>query len=417
MTNYLHRQLIRQAEHWVLASQRLRNLDGMASPNAWAGMESYLNVTVKNSLLKTIDKLIAESESLKTKIYTAKNKEGFEQAMGNLEKLRKQYFKIETTLNFFTDAINTRTNPEVTAWLNACDHMAFQSMYKILTPLGKTPPPVLTYYEKGLGAMILKYGLRLWDRYTVSPAAMIKIARQNAERPTSLIHESGHQVAHQLNWNNELRSLLSRELPKEIGRIWASWASEIAADAFAFVHTGYAAVAGLHDVLSGSQRWVFRFIDGDPHPISYVRVLLGIAMCRLFYGAGPWDEMEKAWKYRYPLSGEDEAVKKILKESIPILKKIAQLTLSAPMKAFGGKALTYYIDPGQVAPDALHQFEKRAGQALYTSSHWVNVEALRMLALSGYKIAVQPSQTTSFIRDQRKWMLRLGQMNLIPILN
>lgn len=417
MAKDLRQQLIRQAEHWALASQRMQNLNSLAAPGAWAGLESYLNVTVRSSLLNTIEKLIENAEYLKASIYKANTREGLDKAIINLEKLRQQFFKIETTLNFFTDAINTRTNPEVTAWLNACDHMAFQSMYKILSPLGKTPPPVLTYYEKGLGAMILKYGLRLWDKYTISPAAMIKIARQNAERPTSLIHEAGHQVAHLLDWNSELRRVLSAELPGRLGEVWPSWASEIAADGFAFAHTGYAAVAGLHDVLSGNRRWVFRFIEGDPHPVSYIRVLLGIAMCRLFYGAGPWEEMEKAWNYRYPLSSADGEVRTLMKDSMPILNKVAELTLSKPMKAFGGKSLAFYADPNKVSPATLAQFEKSVGKALYTSSHWVNVESLRLLALSGYKIAVQPEQTKRFIADQRGWMMRLGRGNLIKLHN
>jgi hypothetical protein len=46
-------------------------------------------------------------------------------------------------------------------------------------------------------------------------------------------------------------------------------------DAFAFVHAGYASVAALHDVLAGEEGPVFRHIPGHPHPVSFVRVLLG----------------------------------------------------------------------------------------------------------------------------------------------
>ena len=413
----MRKQLIRQAEHWVLASKRLNDLDSLASPQAWAGLEGYLNSTVRESLSNTMSKLIEEAEQIKVNVNKVKSKRGIERIISDLENLRSQYFKIETTLNFFTDAINSRTNPRITAWLNTYDHMAFQSMYKILTPLGKAPPPVLTYYEKGLGAMILKYGLRLWDRYTISPAAMIKIARQNAERPTALIHEAGHQVAHILDWNDELRKTLYHGLPKNISKVWAKWASEIAADAFAFVHTGYAAVASLHDVLSGNKSWVFRFSEEAVHPISYLRVLLGVDMCRLFYGNGPWDEMEKAWRLRYPMGFADDDVRIIIKRSIPILRKVNQLTLQTKMNAFGGKSIVYFIDPMQVSPKALYQFEKRVGNALFNSSHWVNAESLKLLALSGYKIAVLPSKTNQYINDQRKWMLRLGKMNLSTIRN
>jgi hypothetical protein len=58
----------------------------------------------------------------------------------------------------------------------------------------------------------------------------------------------------------------------------ANWASEIAADTFAFAHTGYAAVAALSDVVSGRGSQVFRFLPEDVHPIAYLRVLLGAGL-------------------------------------------------------------------------------------------------------------------------------------------
>jgi hypothetical protein len=94
--------------------------------------------------------------------------------------------------------------------------------------------------------------------------------------------EAGHQAAHVAGWNQELASALREGLDKTV------------ADAFAFVHTGYATVAALHDVLAGEDRLVFRHIPGDPHPVSCIRVLLGIEMCRQCYGAGPWDELVEA---------------------------------------------------------------------------------------------------------------------------
>ena len=63
-----------------------------------------------------------------------------------------------------------------------------------------------------------------------------------------------------LGWNQELASALNQTLSSassEIAEIWASWASEIAADAIAFVYTGYAAIAALHDVLAGGNSFVF----------------------------------------------------------------------------------------------------------------------------------------------------------------
>jgi len=115
-------------------------------------------------------------------------------------------------LDFFGDAINTRTSPRMSALLRACDILAEKSMRMVLEQFGKKTPPVLSYFDKGLGASILKAGLRLWDATTINPCAAIKIVRHNLLRPTSGIHESGHQVAHQLDWNDELAGMLADSL-------------------------------------------------------------------------------------------------------------------------------------------------------------------------------------------------------------
>ena len=85
-------------------------------------------------------------------------------------------------------------------------------MAQILDATGHSTPAVLTYIDKGLGASILKAGLRLWDGGDLSPVAAVKITRHNLLRPTAAIHEAGHQVAHITGWNDELASELSRAL-------------------------------------------------------------------------------------------------------------------------------------------------------------------------------------------------------------
>ena len=47
---------------------------------------------------------------------------------------------------------------------------------------------------------------------------------------------------------------------------------------------------------------MFRLVAGDPHPVAYLRVLLGVQMCVRFYGAGPWDDLGRAWVRAYPLA-------------------------------------------------------------------------------------------------------------------
>ena len=125
----------------------------------------------------------------------------------------------------------------------------------------------MTYLVGGLGASILKAGLPLWDG-TDCPVAAIKVTRQNLYG-VSLLHESGHQVAQLTGWTEELASAFRARLvaPSAVTDAWAGWASEIVADTHAFVHSGFASVATLHDVVAGENSVVFRHIPGDPHPI------------------------------------------------------------------------------------------------------------------------------------------------------
>lgn len=404
-------QVARELGHWTQAALRLSKLDEQASKSSWDGLERYLNVALRSSLNSGLASLGQNARDLQNKLDRAQTIPEVVHVQGQLGEFKKRYLRTETMLDFYADAINTRTNEDMVALMRACDRIASASMNSILTPMGKSVPPVLTYIDKGLGASILKAGLRLWDGRTSSPAAAIKIVRHNLYRPTALIHEAGHQVAHILNWNEELAGVLAKRLKPlsaELSDTWSGWASEIAADTFAFVHTGYASIAGLHDVVSGDSKFVFRFLPFDPHPISFLRVLLGIAMCRICYGKGPWDQMERVWKQNYRISDAEVEVQELLRHSLKWINEIGRICLDTPMNAFRGKPITYWIKPKNVGPKLLSELVKKAGASLYRSPHWIASEPVRLLALGGYKIATSPNQVSELLQQQRQWMLKLG---------
>jgi len=404
-------QLTRQVAHWSVAIARLGNLDDLASATAWNGLERYLGLSIRQHLTGVVERLKRQVAHMAAGLSAAASPADLENIHRQLLAFRKQYLRAETTLDFFADAINTRTSPTIAGLLKACDSLGYRSMTAILDPLGKATPVVLTYLDKGLGASILKAGVRLWDGAGENPVAAIKMVPQNLHRPTSLIHETGHQVAHITGWNQEMASAYENELegaPAGVARVWAGWVSEIAADAFAFVHTGYASVAALHDVLAGDPGSVLRHIPGDPHPISYIRVLLGVEMCRQFYGAGAWDDLSLAWGLYYPLDLAPVRTAALLQASLPLLPKIVDLTLCRSMQAFGGRPLSDRIEPARVSPQALEGLERRLGPALYTSMHWIWTESLRLLALTGLRAATLPLQAAETYQRQESWMLRLG---------
>ena len=282
---------------------------------------------------------------------------------------------------------------------------------------------MLTYIDKGLGASILKAGLRLWDPDTLSPVAAIKVVRHNLLRPTSVLHEAGHQVAHMLDWNRQLAATLDRAVTAaaarrdtpsaqagELGNTWASWASEIAADAFAFAHAGFGSAAALADVVSGGGRSVFRFHQGDPHPISFLRVLLKNAMCRVTFGQGPWDELDAHWRRDYPLSllPQDPPTRRVILGSLPLIQEIATAVLDTPLPAFAGRSLRDTVDPRRNAPAALRALQSTHGPKLWTSHALLHDHSLRLLAISTLDTATDPGRADSIAQRQWNFMLRLG---------
>lgn len=404
-------QLDRQVAHWAKATARLQDLDDLASPAAWSHMERYLGLSIRRHLSAVVSQLDREAVVLQAALAAARSAADLWAVRRQLLVFRHRFTRVETTLDFFADAINTRTQPKIAGYLKACDILAHRSMAQLLDQLGKPTPVALTYIDKGLGASILKAGLRLWDGAGLNPVAAIKITRHNLLRPTALIHEAGHQAAHIVGWNEELASKLATGLagaPAGVSDAWASWASEIAADTFAFVHTGYASVAALHDVLAGEEALVFRHTPGDPHPISYVRVLLGVEMCRQFYGAGPWDDLAQSWTQLYPLQRAQGATGSLLRASLPLLPDVVKIGLREPMRAFDGRPLAALINPERVKPQVLGAMEQQLGAALYTSMHWIWTEALRLLALTGLRTATAPESKLDTSAQPEEWMLRLG---------
>jgi hypothetical protein len=404
-------QLSRQVIHWTKAARRLADLDDLASPAAWQSLERYLRLSIRQHLTKVVAQLVREGDLLRAALTTAVSPADLLTVRRQLLNFRNRYTRVETTLLFFADAINTRTNPKMSAYLKACDILAYRSMALLLDQLGKPTPSALSYFEKGIGAAILRANLRLWDGTGVNPVAAIKITHHNLLRNTALIHEAGHMAAAVIGWNEELASMLATGLtsaPAGVPQEWASWASEIGPDAFAFVHTGYASVAALHDVLAAEDAMVLRHTLGDPHPTGYIRVLLGVEMCRQFYGGGPWDDLAQAWTQLYSLQKAQGASRQLLQASLPLLPRIVQIVLREPMRAFDGRPLAALINPERVKPEALLAMEQQLGQALYTSMHWIWTEAVRLLALTGLRIATTPERKVDTFAQPEEWLLRLG---------
>lgn len=404
-------QVARQVAHWRAAVIALDDLDNFASPDAWNRLEQYLGQSLRANLRGAVARLSREGDVLAAELRAAETADELELVRRHVVRFRRWFLRVETGLEFYGGAVNDRSSPRLGALLAACDILASRALESILTPLGKPIPPVLTYVDKGLGASILRAGLRLWDGRTLSVAAAIKLTRHNLNgRPTALLHEAGHQIAFMLDWNDQLANALRRELrdDPELAEAWSGWSSEIAGDCVGFVHAGYAAVAALHDVIAGEASSVYAHHSFDPHPVAHLRVLLGTSMATRFYGEGPWSGLQRAWLIAHPVDRAPADVRPLIERSIPRLPRIVEVCLLEPMRAFGGRPITALVDPMRVRPDALTALARDAGSSMGVSSHWLWSESLRLLALSGYRAATEPEHTTEIAKEFEAWMLRLG---------
>ena len=222
-------------------------------------------------------------------------------------------------------------------------------------------PRVLVYQDKGTGASILRAGVRLWAPGAIMPVAAIKIVRHNLYRPTSLFHETGHQVAHLTGWTDvacETRSPTRLKDDAELQAMWTPWASEIAADVFAFLHTGYASVAALYDVVGDARddpALAGRRSPSDRLAAHRARLRV-LAAC--FGGRARGTGLQRAMEARFPIAGgRRRRCSRCSTARWRRCRGSPQPASSAPVPALGGQPMTDVLDPQRVSPAALAELD------------------------------------------------------------
>jgi hypothetical protein len=399
--------LQRQLAHWLAAARTFRDAEEFASLEAWRSVERDIGAPLRQQMHAMVEDLIAFGEAADLLVARAHGDAGaIAAAAAAVLRFRRRYVQVDTTLDFLGDAVNSRTSKVLRAALTNLDNLAVASMAPCLERAGKPVPRVLVYQDKGTGASILRAGVRLWAPGAVMPVAAIKIVRHNLYRPTSLFHETGHQVAHLTGWTASMQAAMAGALQgdRELAAMWTPWASEIAADVFAFLHTGYASVAALYDVVSDAAS-ILRWPIGDPHPVGWLRTSLGCAFSALCFGErGPWAHLLRAMDSHYPAKLAEPTLQPLLVRSRAAMPRIAAACLSAPVPALGGKPMTEVHDPAKVSPKALAELERGAGEALWTSPHWRRSEGIRIVALAGLREAERPETAPQWINRARAWL-------------
>jgi hypothetical protein len=138
--------------------------------------------------------------------------------------------------------------------------------------------------------------------------------------------------------------------------------------------------------------------------------MLGVEMCRRFYGMGPWDELADSWTALHRVARADAFTAALIDGILPLLPRVVTLSLLTEMACFRGRRLADLADPQRVSPSALRQLQGAAGPAAFTSTHWIWTECLRLTALSGLRFAAEPERGREVLQQQEDWMVKLGQM-------
>jgi hypothetical protein len=398
------RQAAAEVAHWRLGVEALADLDAVAAPEAWGALEEYLQRNVRQRLTGVVAALGAEAQALQRMLDSGRD---LADIRSGVLRLRGRYLQVETILDFYGQAISSRTNPRLRAQLRGYDVLAGDSMAAVLGRVGIDPPLALVYLDSGLGAAILRAGVRLWDSGHPSPAAAIKLTRHNLSYPTALLHETGHQVAHLTGWTAELAGALTERLARrsaELAALWQGWTSEVAADVHAFAQAGWAPIAALSNVVDGPTSTVYRIRPGDPHPYPFIRVLLNVALCRGWYGAGPWDDVAASWSQRHPPESAPAEMRALTAASVAALGEIVDVCTRVPMAAFGGAPLSAVLDPRRVSPAALAALATQAGPSLLTSSYLRRREPLRILAYLATQAVADPARAEAHRARLLAWV-------------
>ena len=98
-------QLRSEIAHWRTAVEALQDLDALASPAAWAGLEEYLRTGLRDRLQSVVSGVVLEAAALEGNF-----KSGAEVGIvrGRLLRLRARYLQLEVTesvIMYLTDGV------------------------------------------------------------------------------------------------------------------------------------------------------------------------------------------------------------------------------------------------------------------------------------------------------------------------
>jgi hypothetical protein len=271
--------------------------------------------------------------------------------------LRLRFNAVLTQFDMFADVITQRSESETGVWLSGLDVAASDAL---ALPGYLSPPPVICYLDRDIGAAIRRARTRL-PGGGENPVAIVRVPRERmigSSVASSLVHEVGHQAAALLGLVESLRQVL-RGLQRSLGpariawQLWERWISEIVADLWSVARVGIASTLGLIGVVSLPRAFVFRLNVDDPHPFPWIRVRLSAAIGEALYPHPQWRRLAAIWESLYPPKGLAAATSDILARLLDTLPGFVALLVDHRPSSLRGRSLSEALDTGERQPARL----------------------------------------------------------------
>ncbi len=330
-------------------------------------------------------------------------------AFGEIELEMSRAF---TFFDTYMDVLTQRNTPELGPLLAGCDVLAWDAIKKDHPALRIIEPP-LVYCDRGFGASVLREGVLLPDR-TPNPMPLIQIPYSKLREKynlTSVLHEVGHEAMIRLGLVSTMPkafhfALTRAGAPDSIKELFAIWTTEIGPDFWGFCASGIAEVAGIKEILALPPGYVFRVSWVDPHPPSYLRVLLSFECCRQVWGRGDWDNWEKEWLKLYPIEDAPVETQEIIEKARMYLPVISRTLLQTRFRVLNRRTIPDLFNLDALAPVELQRIAKTADSGVLNLTGLSPCTQLAVFRL----IRDQRKLTEKMIdRIMTKWLLKLGE--------
>ncbi len=190
-----HFSTISSASSLTGCGEDVSDAEEFASNEAWRSVERQIGAPLRQQLNKIVEELVSLGEAASRLIGQARREPGHVQtAQAAVQTFRRRYAQVDTTLDFIGDAVNSRTSPLLRTALSNLDRLAVAVWRPCLRLQASRSHRFLSIRTRESGASILRAGVRFVGAGRRNASGRNQDREHNLYRPTSLFHETGHQV-------------------------------------------------------------------------------------------------------------------------------------------------------------------------------------------------------------------------------